>query len=164
MLLTEAKPIAVNLKVLLEPYCERIEIAGSIRRVKEIVKDIEIVLIPKQANKLFNVLGMHLLKTTGSINYIKNGDKYKQFFYQGIKVDMFIASQDNWGYIFAIRTGSAEYSHNVLANGWVKKGFKGIDGFLTRNGEIIPVREEIDLFKLIGVDYTPPKERELKNV
>ncbi|KXK56265.1 MAG: hypothetical protein UZ05_CHB002000278 [Chlorobi bacterium OLB5] len=164
MLITEAKPIADKLKALLEPYCERIEIAGSIRREKEIVKDIEIVLIPKNANKLFNVLGLHLLKLKRDFQYIKNGDKYKQFYYMGIKVDLFVAHPDNWGYIFAIRTGSAEYSHNVLASGWVKKGFKGVDGFLTRKGEIIPVKEEIDLFKIIGEEYISPKERELKNV
>jgi len=159
MLLTEAIPIANKLKSLLEPYCERIEIAGSIRREKEIVKDVELVLIPKNANKLFNVLGLHLLKTIGSIRYLKNGDKYKQFFYLGIKIDLFVACPDNWGYIFAIRTGSAEYSHNTLAVGWVKKGFKGEDGFLTKNGAVVPVKEEIDLFNLIGVEYVSPKER-----
>ncbi|NOS85248.1 MAG: hypothetical protein HOP31_08925 [Ignavibacteria bacterium] len=161
MLLTEAKPIAESLKVLLEPYCERIEIAGSIRREKEIVKDIEIVLIPKQANKLFNVLGLHLLKLNRDFQYIKNGEKYKQFYYQGIKVDLFVAHLDNWGYIFAIRTGSVEYSHNVLASGWVKKGFNGVNGFLTRKGEIIPVREEIDLFNLIGIPYLSPRARNI---
>jgi DNA polymerase/3'-5' exonuclease PolX len=159
MLYTEAKPIADKLKVLLEPYCERIEVAGSIRREKEIVKDIEIVLIPKNTNKLFNVLGLHLLRLNRDFQYIKNGDKYKQFYYQGIKVDLFVAHPDNWGYIFAIRTGSAEYSHNVLASGWVKKGFKGVDGFLTRNGEIIPVKEEIDLFNILEIEYREPSKR-----
>lgn len=159
MLLTEAKKIANKLKTLLEPYCERIEIAGSIRREKEIVKDVGLVLIPKNANKLFNILGLHLLKTIGEIRYLKNGDKYKQFFYLGIKIDLFVACPDNWGYIFAIRTGSAEYSHNTLATGWVKKGYKGDGGFLTKNGVVIPVREEIDLFNLIGVEYVPPEKR-----
>jgi len=77
----------------------------------------------------------------------------------GETIDMFVAHPDNWGYIFAIRTGSAEYSHNTLANGWVKKGFKGENGFLTKNGVIVPVKEETDLFKLIGVEYVEPKDR-----
>lgn len=39
--------IAERVKAELEPHCERIEIAGSIRRKKPEVKDIEIVAIPK---------------------------------------------------------------------------------------------------------------------
>ncbi len=159
MLLTEAKPIANELKALMEPYCDRIEIAGSVRREKEIVKDIEIVLIPTKASKLFNVLGLHLLKTIGDIRYLKNGDKYKQFFYRGIKIDLFVACPDNWGYILAIRTGSAEFSHNTLATGWVKKGYKGENGFLTKDGVVVPVREEIDLFNLLDFDYVEPENR-----
>ena len=159
MLLHEAQNIAKSLKQLLQPYCARIEIAGSVRREKEYCKDIEIVLIPGNANKLFNVLGMHLLKLDPYFKYIKNGAKYKQFKYQGETIDMFIAHPDNWGYIFAIRTGSAEYSHNTLATGWVKKGFKGENGFLTKNGVIVPVKEETDLFNLIGVEYAEPKDR-----
>ena len=159
MLLSEAQNIAESLKQLLQPYCARIEIAGSVRREKEYCKDIEIVLIPGSANKLFNVLGMHLLKLDPYFKYIKNGAKYKQFKYQGETIDMFIAHPDNWGYIFAIRTGSAEYSHNTLATGWVKKGFKGENGFLTLNGVVVPVKEETDLFNLIGVEYAEPKDR-----
>lgn len=151
--------IANELIAVIKPYCLRIEIAGSVRREKEFCKDIEIVLIPENHNKLFNKLGMHLLAQDPQFTYTKNGDKYKQFRYQHEQIDMFIAHPDNWGYIFAIRTGSAEYSHNVLANGWVKKGFKGNDGFLTRHGEIVPVKEESELFKLIGVEYIHPKER-----
>ena len=39
--------IAEKVKALLLPHCERIEIAGSVRRKKPNVKDIEIVAIPK---------------------------------------------------------------------------------------------------------------------
>jgi hypothetical protein len=48
MLLKDAKLIAINICHKLHPYCDRINIAGSIRRKKPEVKDIEIVCIPKQ--------------------------------------------------------------------------------------------------------------------
>lgn len=157
----EAKIIATHLMNILKPYCKRIEIAGSIRREKELVNDIEIVLIPENANKLFTVLGNELMKANHTLKpeYRKNGNKYKQFMYDGAKVDLFTATEINWGYIFAIRTGSAEFSHNVLATGWVENGYKGVDGNLTKDGVIVPVREEIDLFDLINVNYTEPKNR-----
>lgn len=45
--LAKIRPIALKLVERLHPYCEKIEIAGSIRRGKPLVKDIEIVTIPK---------------------------------------------------------------------------------------------------------------------
>jgi len=43
----EALAAACAIKEMLAPYCERIEIAGSVRRKKPYCKDIEIVAIPK---------------------------------------------------------------------------------------------------------------------
>lgn len=154
-----ATAIAHDLITIIKPYCTRIEIAGSVRREKDICKDIEIVLIPESHNKLFNKLGMYLLKLDPHFTYIKNGNKYKQFRYQHEVIDMFIAHPDNWGYLFAIRTGPADYSHNTLATGWVRAGYKGENGFLTKHGAIVPVKEEIDLYNLIGIPYMEPKER-----
>lgn len=47
MKLDKALEIAERIKELLAPYSERIEIAGSIRRKKPEVKDVELVAIPK---------------------------------------------------------------------------------------------------------------------
>jgi len=78
------------------------------------------------------------------------------------KLNLFFAEEGNWGSIFAIRTGSADYSHKVLANGWVRQGFKSEGGYLFRDGEKYEVREEEDLFRLIGVSYVEPEKRNLK--
>lgn len=43
----KAKAIADRLLAQIGPYCERIEIAGSVRRGKPDVHDIEIVAVPK---------------------------------------------------------------------------------------------------------------------
>jgi DNA polymerase/3'-5' exonuclease PolX len=47
MELERAQIIANQVKEKLEPYCERIETAGSIRRRRPWVKDIDLVCIPK---------------------------------------------------------------------------------------------------------------------
>ena len=47
MKLEEAKLIAERVKSTLALYCDRIEIAGSIRRQKPIVNDIDLVIIEK---------------------------------------------------------------------------------------------------------------------
>lgn len=158
----EALKIATAALERLRPYCVRIEIAGSIRRKKTEVKDIEIVAIPKPFGiGLFeNGIAMVVnqwVKVRGELPC-----KYTQrVLPEGIKLDLFFAEEGNWGIIYAMRTGSAEYSHRVLANGWVRQGFHSEDGYLYRNGAKYEVREEEDLFKLLGLMYVEPEERSL---
>lgn len=162
MKLNEALQIAENVKSQLSPHCERIEIAGSVRRRKPEVKDIEIVAIPKPyqtglfADGIAPVVNQWQ-KVKGELPC-----KYTQrILPEGIKLDLFFAEPENWGLIFAIRTGSAEFSHKVLATGWVKNGYKGEGGYLYKNRKKVPVWEEEQLFNLIGVKYLKPNLREL---
>ena len=80
-----------------------------------------------------------------------------------IPLDVNFVTPENWGYIFAIKTGSANFSHLVLGKGWVKAGYQGIDGTLYRAHDKKPMvcLEEKDFFKLIGVKYIEPEGRGL---
>lgn len=157
-----AYKIALEILEQLKPHCERIEIAGSVRRKKTEVGDIELVVIPKPFETgLFQ---------TGIANVVNQWQKVKgelpckytqRILPSGIKLDLFIAEEGNWGSVFAIRTGSADYSHKVLANGWVRQGFKSDGGYLFRDGEKYEIREEKDLFRLIGIPYVEPEYRNL---
>lgn len=146
----------------LRPHCVRAEIAGSIRRRKSEVGDIEIVIIPKPYE-----LGLFESGIASVVNKWKKvrGElpcKYTQrILPEGIALDLFFAEEDNWGNIFAIRTGSADYSHKILATQWVKRGFKSIDGYLWREDERYDIREESDLFRLIGIPHIEPEYRNI---
>lgn len=160
MKLEAATQIANQVKKELAPFCDRIEIAGSIRRKKPEVKDIEIVAIPKPYD-----VGLFETGIATIINRWEKvkGDlpcKYTQRIHpSGIKIDLFFADHLNWGIIFAVRTGSAEFSHKRLACGWVAKGYKSENGYLCREGTRIPVPEEETLFNLIGLKYQEPETR-----
>jgi DNA polymerase/3'-5' exonuclease PolX len=173
MKLSEAASVAKNIKDDLAPYCERIEIAGSVRRMKPEVKDIEIVCIPKPyqtglfedgiasvINKWEKVKGdlpcKYTQRIVGYELLTKSGwDEPKK-----CTVDIFFAVPENWGYIFAIRTGSAEFSHNVLAKKWVSLGYKGEEGFLhDSHGKRVNVYEEESLFRMLGLKYIEPQKR-----
>ena len=150
----KALEIAERVKQELEPHCDRIEIAGSIRRKKQEVKDIEIVAVPNDRFEIGFIINQWK-KIRGDVD----GKYMQRQLPERINLDLFFATEKNWGLILAIRTGSAEYSHHVLANGWVKAGYKSISGMLTKNNQQQEVREEIDLFKLIGINYVVPEER-----
>lgn len=158
----EAHKIALSVLEQLRPFCDRLEIAGSIRRKKAEVGDIEIVAIPKPYE-----IGLF---QSGIARVINQWEKVKgelpckytqRILPSGIRLDIFFAKQENWGLIFALRTGSADYSHKILANGWVRNGFKSIDGYLFKDNERYEIREEQDLFRLAGVPYVEPEDRNL---
>lgn len=154
MNLEDAKPIAEKYLDLLNPFCQRIEIAGSIRRKCPQVKDIEIVCIPRDIEG-FSKCVRKWQKVKGE----PTGKYTQRILPEGIKLDLFIVNERNWGNIFAIRTGPAEFSHKVLACGWVRAGYKSENGMLKKDGQEIECREEEDLFHLIGIAYIKPEQR-----
>lgn len=175
MKLADALIIAERVKSVLAPHCDRIEIAGGCRRLKPEPHDIEIVAIPKSigSQDLFGHSSVardrDFIRAALALGHISKGDIFTGKFIQidlpggennyGITLDLFCVVPENWGFQFAIRTGSADYSHNVLGAAWVKVGFHGVDGFLCRGNDRVPVREEKDLFSLIGVPWVMPEAR-----
>jgi DNA polymerase/3'-5' exonuclease PolX len=186
MKLIYAKSIAEELVRQLAPHCERIQIAGSIRREKPEVKDIEIVAIPKPyevglfesgiaavVNRWVKVKGELPCKYTQRVITLsifvddpegteKGAIKLEE---RSIKLDLFFATPANWGLILAIRTGSAEYSHKVLASGWVHRGYHSVEGILfhEKSKWERKVKEEWELFQLLGIPMPEPKDREVTN-
>lgn len=159
----EAKAEADNIVEQLRPHCFRIEIAGSISRECAEVGDIEIVAIPKPYDTGLFISGIASVvnqwqKVKGELEYGKS--RYtKRILPNGVQLDLFFATVNNFGLIKSIRTGPADYSHKTLAAGWVAKGYKSINGMLTYNGKEYDVPEEKDLFDRIGLAWVEPKNR-----
>jgi DNA polymerase/3'-5' exonuclease PolX len=74
-------------------------------------------------------------------------------------LDLFFANELNRGLIYAIRTGSANFSNKTLGITWIKRGFKSIEGKFYKGNLEIPVREEKDLFHLLGLTYLESEKR-----
>lgn len=164
MQLEQAQNIAQKYLEELRPFSKRSAIAGSVRRERPTVKDIEMVMVRKTSELIaFKNYMSGFISVKGSVT-----GKYMQVILpEGIKLDLFMVNLDNWGNQFAIRTGSAQFSHKILATGWVKKGYISQDGYLynqnEENGPLgkVLLYEETDLFKLIGLPWLEPKYREV---
>jgi DNA polymerase/3'-5' exonuclease PolX len=167
--LAQADRIAEATRAALSPYCERIAIAGSVRRRRSFVGDIEIACIPRLIPT--GLFGDELITDPDFCAMVnqwpavrgKPDAKHTQRrLPDGILLDLFMADAENWGLIFAIRTGSADFSRHILATGWVKAGYHSDEGRLrARDGTIVPVREEHDLFTLLGIPWVDPEAREV---
>jgi DNA polymerase (family 10) len=154
-----ASLVAERLAVGLEPCCERIAIAGSIRRRRPQVKDIDLVLIPCSINGLGIILHRH-----GEILTKKTFDastKIIKYRFEGLPVDIYIADKETWPMLLLVRTGSA--SHNQrLAMLAKSKGlqFKANgEGILDGAGQRISGDTEQSIFAALGLEYVPPEER-----
>lgn len=178
MSLAEADAIAAGLVRLLAPGCRRIEIAGSIRRRKPLVGDVEIVAIPDRAP---NLLGeddesrldsiIHGAARCGFLRRLKGGAYYQQFTIvdAGCKLDLFTPGPETWGVVFTQRTGSADFAHRLMTcregrtstgqPGLMPVGMRVFRARLWRGGELIPTPEEEDFFREIRVPWVPPEDR-----
>ena len=197
--LQSALTIANRVIEILSPCCDRIHIAGSIRRKKSEVKDIEIVCQPKKifvkdpsdlfgegkwniSNEFIDAIN----RISTSIEKGKFDGRYMKVVLKGgIPMDLFMPDPDDFYRQLVIRTGSAEYVHNVIAASWRQKGWCGVNGLGLRlisqsvskqsgDGKTVwtctnpkatkpPVWEsEEEVFKWLGLPITPPECREIK--
>ena len=159
MIYKEILPIAERYKKILEPYCRRIEIAGSVRRKKSECRDIELVLI-RDPDKLEE------LKVIVDDWYRVKGDisgRYTQrvLVDVDIKLDIFIAVDDgsNWGNIYLIRTGNWIFSRFMMGIRAPQVGLKHREGYLWRDNVRLDCREEMDVFDALEMNWMPPEER-----
>jgi DNA polymerase/3'-5' exonuclease PolX len=141
---TEALPIAERLVARLRSACERVEIAGSLRREKPMVSDIEIVAVPRwddrpdddiwQTPRPVDLLEAAIddLLTVGAIEarlvenhradgtidrQTKLGPAFKALVCEGMPVDLFIVRPPaTWGCIFGLRTGPGDWNTRLVTD------------------------------------------------
>lgn len=177
-----AKGVADGLVELLSPVCERIEIAGSLRRKKLRVGDVELVYVPKTrpvTDLLGEVCAVHnlvdellsdliadgrlekRLNVKGSTSW---GEKNKLALHvpSGIPVDLFSITQAAFENYMVCRTGPASLNLEIAMRAQ-RKSFKWCPydgGFRSMSaGTLHPVRAEKDVFDFVGLDYMPPPAR-----
>lgn len=167
--LLEAREIAQTVTARLMSYCERIEIAGSIRRNKPEIGDIEIVAIPRKHYDFFGEpTSDHALNSVTWSDFgklVKNGSKYKQIeLNEGINLDLFIVTPPaQWGVQLMIRTGSADFSHRFVTvkqhGGLLPSCYRVKDGAIWYGEQMVETPEEQDVFNLLGLNFIEPEKR-----
>lgn len=137
---------------------ERIEIAGSIRRRKETIKDIDIVATsPDPAGVMAAFINLPQVEeivmhgpTRSSVRIL-----------EGVQVDLRVVERDSFGAALAYLTGSK--GHNIrLREMAVKQGLKineyGV--FREMDDQRLGGEEEEDVYRLLRLPFIPPELRE----
>lgn len=175
-----ALAVSNELKDVLAPFCERIVIAGSLRRGKPEVGDVELLFIPRvesrqadffssapvdlASEKIGQMLASQVLaKRPSKTGVFTWGDRNKLAIHtsSGIPVDLFSTTAANWWVSLVVRTGSKE-TNLLLTNGAIRLG-RTLNaygcGVTEIGGNVIPATSEQHVFELCGVPYREPKFR-----
>ncbi len=157
----QAETAAVTLLQSLQnhPKVLRAEIAGSLRRKKETIKDIDIVasVAPEDVDEVMRFFvslpGVEAITGQGST-------KSSVTLEQGISADLRLMPDGKFPYILHHFTGSAE--HNTALRGRAKKrGMKVSEhGLFRGEDELIACKDETELYAALGLAYIPPELRE----
>ena len=152
--LERAQKIAEAIVKRLKPYCKKIAVAGSVRRKKEWVNDIDFVLIP---DDLWNL--HHEIKGLGQFKV--GGSKIMRVMVGTTQVDFYFADEKTWATLLLIRTGSAENNIRLATRakrmGWHLSASG--DGLFNENGRRIAGDTEISIYNALGLPYQRPEER-----
>lgn len=155
MELKQARASAQGIVDQLASYCERIEVAGSIRRQRPFPRDIDIVLIPRSQGQL-----VVALQSLGEARL--GGQKLEERVYKGVQVDLYFATPETWATLLLIRTGSK--SHNIKLTTLAKKRgwhlYASGRGLFNEKGERIAGDSEESFFQALGLPFAEPWERE----
>ena len=170
--LAQAREDAEAFRELFSGRYERWEIAGSVRRGKPEVGDIEHVVMPGDYPAFLaymdELLGNPMFGTPAIIGKAvysdgshRWGKKYRGCMFREFRHEVFLADARNFGAILTIRTGPEEFSERMVTR--LKSGgrIRQIEGYVryVADGSVIAVPTERAYFDLCGEPWTEPGAR-----
>jgi DNA polymerase (family 10) len=157
MLLVEAVYLAKDLVAYFKAKGVAVEAAGSLRRGKETVGDLDLLSADIRASKFAaDYPGVGRVIESGST-------KTSVLLKNGVQLDVRVVKKDEYGAALLYFTGSKE--HNILLRSLsIKRGWKLNEyGLLeSKTGRRIAGKSEKEVYSELGLAYIPPELREAR--
>ncbi len=135
---------------------DRIDVAGSIRRRRETVKDIDILVTSKNPLKVMEIfVSLPMVEEVLLQGETKTSVRLKQ----GIQVDLRVVDPECYGAALAYFTGSKAHNIRIRELG-VQRGLKINEYGIFKGQNRIGGREEEEVFAAVGLPWIPPELRE----
>jgi DNA polymerase (family 10) len=160
LLLSNVLPVAEEIRsdLLALGVANRIEIAGSARRLTETCKDLDLIATTDDAAGLVEALATHGLSAESR----RGGDVAASVLtHAGLKVDLRIGTEETFGNLLQHFTGSAE--HNVeLRERALQRGYSVSEHGVAKveGKKVHRFPEEAGVYELLGLPYIEPELRE----
>lgn len=157
-LLGDVYPQAQSLKEKLLEIIpeENIDVCGSIRRKKEVVKDIDILVATKDREEITKTfISLPEIEEVLLTGETKTSCRLKS----GVEADLRIVDKISFPYAVMYFTGSKE--HNVRLRSISKsKGWKLNEYGLFEGESLIACASEEEIYRTLGLQFIPPELRE----
>lgn len=130
-------------------------LVGSLRRKEPIVSDIDLLIVGDSSADVLDKL-----RTDSNVTILSAGTKTIMLKYKTVRVDLFFASKDDVIPAVLHYTGSKTF--NIRMRKHAKDlGYKlNQYGLYNNKGKKIKITTEKQIFKLLGVDYKKPEDRD----
>lgn len=154
----ELFPIAHAIRAMLLETAptERVEIAGSFRRGRETVGDLDILVTSLAPEKVFDRFSA--LPEIAEVR-MRGGTKETVLLRSGLQVDLRVVEPEAFGAALQYFTGSKE--HNVRLRSLARdQGLKINEYGVFRGEERVGGRTEEEVYRLLGLSWIPPELRE----
>jgi len=154
----KALPSAINVLRKLEESStvEKAEIAGSLRRMKETIGDVDILVLSKKPSNTMDFFTK--MKTVKKV-LAKGKEKSAVILDDGLHVDLRLIPKDSWGSALMYFTGSKE--HNVeMRKLAIKKGMKLSEYGLFKKQKMVAGKTEEEVYRKLGLQFVPPEIRQ----
>jgi DNA polymerase (family 10) len=138
-------------------FAKEVVPAGSYRRRKETIGDIDILATSDKPEKLMD----YFVKFDGISDVLAKGPTKTMVRLKiGLDADLRVVSEESFGAALAYFTGSKD--HNIVMRELaVKKGWKLNEyGIFDKNGKMIAGRTEEEIYKALDLEWIPPEMRE----
>ena len=160
VLLAEAWPLAHTLaeRIRAIPGVQLVELAGSFRRRKETVGDLDVLVSGGDPEQV-----MHAFTTHESVvDVLGRGEtKSSVRLSSGLQADVRVVPEASFGAALLYFTGSKE--HNIeLRKLAIEKGLSLNEYGLTRGERTVAARTEEDVYRALGLTWVPPELREAR--
>jgi DNA polymerase (family X) len=156
-LLGKTIPIATQLCKYLEPYAHRVAYGGSLRRMKEIVHDVDVLAASTSVEETMQAfLKMPFIEQVLAQGPTKASVRVQD----DLQVDLRVVEPKSWGAALHYFTGSK--AHNIrMRERAIKQGLKLNEyGLFDANDKCIAGAEEAEIFEKLGLPFIPPVLRE----
>ena len=170
----EAETLLAELKG--HPAVLRAELAGSYRRRKEIVRDLDYIVATREPEAITNLLVSHsLVESVIAQGTTKTSVRLRS----GIQCDLRVVAPDEYPFALNYFTGSKEHNiemrNRALKRGWTLNEYRlaPLPPEVTDSkkkpapkakkpspAKVPPIHEEPELYSALGLDFVPPELRE----
>ena len=157
VLLSEALPRAESIVTELKKFdaVAKITIAGSLRRMRETIGDIDILVVSNSPGAVMDAF----TSLDGVEDIVAKGDTKSSIVLKGIDVDLRVVAETAFGAAAHYFTGSKHHNIKIRELG-MKQGLKINEYGIFRGDQRIGGEDEADVFASVGLAYIPPELRE----